>query len=143
MLENAFVISSYSRAEAIEDGTLVDVSTVAREAGIKFPVALSRAVWEAYVKVPEGVEAQDEAGRLWDVLWMLRASIRKSGGSDAVLYKLYVATPDRGDWRSNEQLPERGTGLSRATHRLVTLKALCHPGDDPEPVITIMLPDED
>ena len=35
------VISSYSRAQAIEDGVLVDVSSVAREAGINFPIALT------------------------------------------------------------------------------------------------------
>ena len=38
------VISSYSRAQAIEDGVLVDVSSVARAAGIKFPVAMTRTV---------------------------------------------------------------------------------------------------
>lgn len=128
MLENAFVISSYSRAEAIEDGTLVDVSTVAREAGIKFPVALSRAVWEAYVKVPEGVKAQDEAGRLWDVVWMFRMSIRKSNGSDLLRFKLYVRNHNRVSLNRND---------------LVELKAVCGPGDDPAPVVTIMLPEED
>ena len=35
------LITSYSREQAIDDGVLVDVSQVAREAGIKFPVALS------------------------------------------------------------------------------------------------------
>ena len=54
------VISSYSRAQAIEDGVLVDVSSVAREAGIKFPVAMTRTVWGKYVEVPEGVSCQDE-----------------------------------------------------------------------------------
>ena len=42
--DDAEVISSYSRAQAIEDGVLVDVSTVAKEAGIKFPVAMTAAV---------------------------------------------------------------------------------------------------
>jgi hypothetical protein len=59
----------YSRAEAIADGVLVDVSEVANEAGLRFPVALTRAVWERCVAVPPGVACQDEAGRLWDVLW--------------------------------------------------------------------------
>ena len=30
------VISAYSRAQAIEDGVLVDLSTLAREAGFKY-----------------------------------------------------------------------------------------------------------
>ena len=33
------VISAYTRAQAIEDGILVDVSETAREAGFKIPVA--------------------------------------------------------------------------------------------------------
>ena len=65
-----------SRADAILDGVLIDVSTVASEAGIRYPVALTRAVWERCVSVPPGVICQDEPGRLWDVIWMLRCSIR-------------------------------------------------------------------
>ena len=62
-------IHSYSRAQALADGVLIDVSSTAREAGIRFPTAVTRAVWDGYVRVPPGVECQDEAGRLWDVLW--------------------------------------------------------------------------
>ena len=40
------VIDAYSRAQALEEGVLVDVSVLAREAGIKFPVAVTRAVWQ-------------------------------------------------------------------------------------------------
>ena len=118
------VIHTYSRADALGDGVLVEVSEVAREAGIKFPVAITRTVWGEYVEVPEGVTGQDEMGRLWDILYMLTVEIRKSGGVDQILYDLYVRNTN---WR-----PSR-----------VTLKALCGPGDNMEPVITIMLPDED
>jgi len=137
------VIFSYSRTQALEDGVLVDVSNLAKEAGIKFPVAVSEAVWKRYCEVPEGTVGQDVTGRTWDVMWMMRAAIRKSNGSDELRFKLHVALPDRGDWQENEDVPERGSSLSRATHRLVTLKALCGPGDDAEPVITVMLPHED
>ena len=40
------VIFAYTRAQAIEDGVLVDVSDTAREAGFKIPVAVSRSVWD-------------------------------------------------------------------------------------------------
>ncbi|MCE9563538.1 MAG: hypothetical protein K8U57_15970 [Planctomycetes bacterium] len=43
MFENAEVIHSYTRANALADGVLVDVSETAREAGIRFPVALTQA----------------------------------------------------------------------------------------------------
>jgi hypothetical protein len=42
----------YSRAEASADDVLVDVSTTARDEGIRFPVALTGAVWERRVTVP-------------------------------------------------------------------------------------------
>jgi hypothetical protein len=39
------IISSYSRAQALEDGVLIDISVLAREAGLKFPVAVTMAVF--------------------------------------------------------------------------------------------------
>lgn len=119
------VISEYSRAQAIEDGVLLDVSPIAYMVGFKYSVAVTRAVWIEYVKVPDGIVDQDENGRLWDVLWMLKCGMRNAQG-DTVLYKLHVRKDN-----------------SERTPPLVTLKAICGPGDTPEPVITIMLPEED
>ena len=62
------VISSDTRAQAVVDGVQVEVSAKARQAGIRFPVFLTRAVYDAYVTVPPGVEGQDEVGRLWDIM---------------------------------------------------------------------------
>ena len=39
-------LSAYTRAQAIADGILVDVSETAREAGFNIPVALTRTVWD-------------------------------------------------------------------------------------------------
>ena len=64
MFEEADLIHSYTRADALRDGVLIDVSAVAREAGIRYPVALTRAAWGRCVAVPPGVLCQDEAGRL-------------------------------------------------------------------------------
>jgi hypothetical protein len=120
------LIHSYTRAQALADGVLVDVSTVAREAGIKYPTALTRAVWERYVKVPPGVTCQDESGRLWDIVWMLRCAIGRSDGGPEIRFALHVRNDNR------ERTPP-----------LVRLKALCGPGDEGEPVITVMTPEED
>ena len=125
--DGAEVIYACTRAQAIEDGVLIDVSSVAKEAGIKFPVALTSTVWGEYVEVPEGVSCQDETGRLWDILWMFRCAARNFSG-DTLFFKLYVRNHNR------ERLDRRD---------LVTLKAVCGPGDTLDPVITIMLPDED
>jgi hypothetical protein len=120
------VISRYTRAQALEDGTLVDVSETAREAGIKYPVALTRAVWNEYVALTPAAKraGNDERGRLWDVLWMLRFGIRQNRDRSAFLYELHVVT--------DSVHPER-----------VQLRAVCGPGDDAEPVITVLLPEED
>jgi hypothetical protein len=125
LFEDAPIISSYSRADAIDDGTLIDVSDIAREAGIAFPAAVTAAVWGRCVEVPPGIECQDEAGRLWDVLWMLRCAIGKASGS-RVDFGVHVRNDNR------ERTPP-----------LVRLYALCGAGDEGEPVITVMMPDED
>ena len=46
------LIYSYSRKQAIEDGVLVDVSEMAKEAGFKFPVAMTNTVWTELI-VPD------------------------------------------------------------------------------------------
>ena len=126
MFDESDLIHSYSRAQAIEDGILIDVSATAREAGIRYPVALTRAVWERCVAVPPGVACQDEAGRLWDVAWMLACAVRRCAGGAEVPFALHVRNDNR-----------------QGTPPLVRLKAVCGPGDQGEPVITVMLPEED
>ncbi|HEY5298681.1 MAG TPA: DUF6573 family protein [Verrucomicrobiae bacterium] len=121
------VIYAYTRKQAVTDGEQVDVSKTAQEAGIRFPVFITRTAFDAYVTVPPNVSGQDEAGRLWDVVWMLRFAIRKAAqGHSRLPFALYV--------RNDNRAP-----------RLVKLIATCGALDidDPQPAITIMLPDED
>lgn len=121
------VIYTYTRAQAVADGYQVEVTKTAKEAGIRFPVFLTRTVYDSFVTVPEGVTGQDEAGRLWDIVWMLRFAIRKSASqSNRMPFALYV--------RNDNRKP-----------RLVKLVATCGPldMDDPQPAITVMMPDED
>ena len=60
--ENFFggVIYAYSRSQAVADGVQVDVTKTAQEAGIKFPMFLTRAVFDNYFAVPPDVSGQDE-----------------------------------------------------------------------------------
>ena len=121
------VIYSYTRKQAVADGVQVEVTSTAKEAGIKFPVFLTRTVFDACVAVPEGVTGQDEAGRLWDIVWMLRfAILRSHGHTDRLPVALYVRNDNH-----------------RA--KLVKLIATCGAMDidDPQPAITVMMPDED
>jgi hypothetical protein len=95
---------------------------------------VTQAVWAKYVAVPKGCEGlQDESGRLWDIVYMLRCAIRGAIPADwldptTLRYQLHVV-------RTAHDLDR--------TPPLVTLKATCGPGDSTEPVITILLPDED
>jgi hypothetical protein len=124
-------ISGYSRAQALADGVLVDVSEVAKEAGFRVPVALTTGVWERAVAWSAADTArqtpQDESGRLWDVLWMAYVAARRASGGCQVPYQLHVVP--------------RGGRATRA--RLLTLHMQIGPGDDGEAVITITLPGED
>ena len=138
------VIDTYSTKQAVEDGYLVRVDEkVSKEAGIKYPVYLTRAVWNKYVELPEGFEhVQDIDGRLWDVLFMFMFAARTCPQA-LVMYQLNVVMADKGDWESNEKL-DPDLDFNR-TMRLVTLKSVIQAQDfnDPTPAIFIMKPDED
>jgi hypothetical protein len=119
------LIHSYTREEALEDGTLVDCTELAREAGIKHPVAMTCAAWGRCVTLSSAAKraGNDEKGRLWDIVWMLSLAMRRASGSEVAFQVMCVTTSTR---------PSK-----------ISLKAMCGPGDQAEPVITVMLPEED
>ena len=132
-------ISVYTRAQAIEDGQLIDVSAVAREAGIVWPVAMTSAAWADCVEWTDATEARNgytgqiESGRLWDVVWMLSLAVRSAlrRGLDASQQPLFY---------SLLRTPTAGRGVMP---RKVTLKFMVGPDDNSRPCITVMLPTED
>ena len=129
------VIHTYTRAQAIQDGVLVAVDDdLARSAGFGVPVALTTTAWADCVAWDEeneagrdGATGQDETGRLWDVLTMARYAAARATGASRVDYDLM-------------RVPPAGA-LSTAS--LATLSLHIGPGDNAEPVVTIMLPGED
>ncbi len=126
------VISTYTRAQAIEDGVLVDLVSMPKEAGFKWPVALTADAWADCVAWTEDDSQkqvhQDQSGRLWDTLYMASHAIRtRKDSGDRLLFQLYRVPRDG---HSKEAI-------------LVTLKLIVGPGDTAEPVITILLPHED
>ena len=124
--DDAEVVHRYTRKQAIEDGVLIDLTQWAMETGFTFPVACTAAVWNEYITPPPGTKefGQSERGRAHDVLWMLFVAIRKGEDGNLVMYKVLFLNAQQ------KQME-------------VELKATCGPGDDGEPVITIMLPHED
>ena len=121
----ADLIFAYTRSDAIADGVLVDVSRMAAEAGIRFPVALTEGLWHDYIEVPndDALHCQSVEGRLWDTLMVFRTVARNTAGDRLRFRVSYVME-----------------GRKMATPEL---KAVCGPGDRGEPVITIMKLDED
>ena len=129
--ENIFgdVIYSYTREQAIADGELVDVTDAeggAREAGFKFPTALTRALWNRIEAIPtsrEGIESI--TGRLWDVCYMSMCAakrVRDQSTSNVYAQLLMGAKGDR--------------------KRKITILINVGPGDNAEPVITIGFPED-
>ena len=63
----------YSRVIAINNGFLVDVSKMGKEAGYKCQVAMTETVYQKCVAVPsDQKEEHEENVRLWIVLWNSR-----------------------------------------------------------------------
>jgi hypothetical protein len=121
---DAEILYSYTRAEALADGTLVDVSIEGREVGITVPVALTSALFETIIAIPKD-SGQDQRGRTHDVLFMAACAARRARDSSEprVEFKLLMTTQE---------------------NRLATLTLLVDigPGDLSEPVITIGYPED-
>ena len=124
--EGVEIIHAYTRAQALEDGVLIDLTDLAREAGFRFPVAVTQGVWAVLNPTKELKSAgQDMTGRAWDMLTILRHAIRSASRTDEVRFApLFIREP------GEKAVP-------------VELWSKCGPGDDAEPVITIMLKGED
>ena len=105
------VISSYSRAQAIDDGVLVDITEQARQQRFVFPMAMTSALWESCK-----AKSADITANVKQILTQLHLEIKK-------------AAPNC------DQLKFVMLGL--------TIKCVVGPGDDPRPVMTLMLQNED
>ena len=121
------IIHSYTREQALEDGFLIDVSRQASEAGVVVPTAVTDAVWTECIAITPEIEGtgQSVEGRIWDVVWMFSRRA-KGARENTVKFKIHVRY-----------------GPKERDVREVDLKAVIGPGDNMEPVITIMLPHED
>lgn len=116
-------ISVYTRAQAIEDGVLIDLTEWASAdkgfiGGFKIPVAVTAAVWADIERI--GKSCQVVRGRAHDLLWMASLAARRGGNSRLFLVLMQVG-------RTRKQV----------------YKMVCGANDDATPCITIMKRDED
>ena len=130
-MENLFldceVISSYTRADAIQDGTLIDLSAnfpdISRQL-YKYQVACTAAVWAVVeAAVANRKHCNDFAGVVWDLLWMSQKGVVKRIDESQHIFRVII------------------TGVGPSKYH--DFKIMCHGGDQAEPVLTIMLPEED
>ena len=122
------IISAYTRAQAIADGVLVDVTPIAYEIGWRYPVAVTHGVWMAVIDyhLDDRKNGADPALR-WNE--RLRELLH--------LAATWVALAEE---KAGDVIHFAMTRSDRATRELW---AKCGPGDHAEPVVTIMLIGED
>jgi len=120
------VVFAYTRKQAIEDGVLVDLNAVAGDVcrqHFKVPIACTAAVWaliDKAVKSPK--HCNDVAGVVHDILFMSKTGLARKVDDSTRIFTVII------------------TGGRKRNHQL---KLVCGPGDNAEPVVTIMLPEED
>jgi len=122
----------YTRAQAIEDGVLVDLTAqfpdLCKQAGMRYPVACTAEVFADCIALTDAAKraCNDVTGRAWDVLYMLAKAAQRSRGESAITYQLLVVR-------------------DKVRPTTTTLKAVCGPigPEDTAPCVTIMWPDQD
>jgi len=121
------MIYAYTRAQAIQDGVLVDVTETSKEVGFKLPVAITEALHNRLTPTKADASlGQEYDGRLWDVLWLAAFRIKLADrGTDTVTFML------------EQQEVEAKSGQPQKVD--LRLRAVCGPGDEGESVVTIGL----
>jgi len=110
-----------TRQDAIDDGDLIEITRMGRDIGITLPLAVSARAAESMVPFPN-IPQETVTENLWDTLHAFRDK---------------ACTTVEGEFEFQVSLYQNGLVPT------LTFKATVSPGDDGEPVITIMLPDED
>ena len=121
MFDRRYLIASYTRADAIADGQLIEIDkAVLAEAGICLPAVLSAPLLAALEPSSEEEKrGQSFQGRLWDLLMVFRA-LAKSSEVNRLDFTFVIATEE---------------GFSQQQ-----VVAVCGPDDEGNPCLTFMTP---
>jgi len=126
------IISSYSRADAIEDGVLIDAmigdfESVSRQ-HYKYPVAMTAGVFAIIEKAVNTKKYCNDYAGIWhDILHMAKQGRDIAGGTGKEIV-VYIQRFHNNPFHAQNK---------------ETFHILCGPGDNAEPVLTVMLPNED
>jgi len=119
------IIYRYTRLQALQDGVLIDLNQyiAQKDSGYRYPVACTSAVFEIIDRAVKNKKYHnDYSGVVWDIFWMSRIAPLKK-------------------WESGRLFQVIINGAGKRT--IYNFKIEVSGGDDGEPVLTIMLPDED
>lgn len=153
--ENVEVISVYTRAQAIDDGFLVELADIENRKGEKeiakmigqlytlqaagredltLSVCTTNTVFTNYIALTSAAKdmQNDIDGRAWDVLWMMRGAFRRA----------FTALKQNGTTVESGLFELYVVSKRRQATRTV-LKMVLGPDDEGKPCITIMMPNED
>jgi hypothetical protein len=116
----------HSRAEALRDGKLIDVTVHAKKAGIAIPTAITSDAWDATIGLPSNypMNGEIEEVRLRELLNQLRYVALREGKVSKVYFTKFFR-------------------IDGSTGENVRLTATVYAVDGGGPVISIMLPGED
>jgi excisionase family DNA binding protein len=110
-----------ARQDAIDDGDLIEITRMGRDMGITYPLAVSARAAQSMVPFTN-IPQETVTENLWDTLHAFR---------------------DKALTTTEEEFEFQVSLYQNGLVPTLTFKAAVSPGDDGEPVITIMLPDED
>lgn len=126
------VIDKVSRKDLIEEGSLIVVDDeLLKEVGIKFPAAVTSGANALLEDMPE---YESFEGRAYDMLYMFVQAVKGTIQSKTTSTSL-------GEEMKYEFILNDATFDGEPKE--VTIKTIIGPGDNFEPVLTFMLPEED
>ena len=131
LFEGFEIISVYTRAQAIADGVLNDVTKTAKECGFRIPVAITDTIWSRWIEASQELQefGQSTEARLRDVLTVLYFRIHSLPKD---------ATPRRLAFRVRFLMDAENEGYEEPE-----LTCDLSAGDAGEPVLTILIPEYD
>ena len=129
MFDHTDIIFSYTRAQAIADGVLIDLTEEAAKHGFRIPFACTDSIWQEieWGEHEKPGAGQCTEGRLYDVLHMAILSASQAKEASQVEVQVWM-------------VPWAGDSM---VGKLYTYKLHVGPGDQGEPVITLMQLHED
>lgn len=110
-------LTEYSRQEAFENGFLIDLTSMAREVGLRYPLAITPEVYYECVMTGDESELGDERERALDLAAQVAGLARASIAEPVICFDFVT---------------------DRDSLEIVPLKVVCSQGDFGEPVLTVL-----